>query len=408
MKKKRNILVITFWSYKSGLIQAHVLPYVNIFKKHTRGGKVYLLTQENKELSPEEKEKIRQTLNAQNIEWFPIKYTPFGGKTLLRWAFVLFPKLIAFILKKRINYLHPWCTPGGTIAFILSKLTATPMLVDFYEPHADSMVELGEWNKEGKNYKILKYFEVLQSHHAEYLICSNPDMKEYTLKAYNYKILEKKYFYKPNCIDFSKFYPRPKNSKLLKKLNLENKIVGLYVGKFGGIYFEEETFQLFKQALNFYGKENFHALILTPTPLEKVKELARKADFPEENFTAQFVFHKEIPEYMSLGDFAVSPIHPIPSKKYSSPIKDGEYWAMGLPVIIPDNISEDSDIIKKHNIGYVLKEISDREFANAIEYIDKLLKQENRETLQQRILEVAKKYRSFEIAERVYKEIYGK
>ncbi len=406
--KKRNILVITFWPYKSGLIQAHVLPYVNIFKKHTRGGKVYLLTQENKELSPEEKEKIKQTLNAQNIEWLPMKYTPFSGKTLLRWAFILFPKLLAFIFKKRINYLHPWCTPGGTIAFILSKLTATPMLVDFYEPHADSMVELGEWNKEGKNYKILKYFEILQTHHAEYLICSNPDMKEYALKAYNYKIPEKKYFYKPNCIDFAKFYPRPKNQKLLKKLNLENKIVGLYVGKFGGIYFEEETFQLFKQALNFYGKENFHALILTPTPLEKVKELARKAGFPEENFTAQFVFHKEIPEYMSLGDFAVSPIHPVPSKKYSSPIKDGEYWAMGLPVIIPDNISEDSDIIKKHNIGYVLKEISNKEFANAVEYIDKLLKQENRETLQQRIFDVAKKYRSFEIAERVYKEIYGK
>ncbi len=405
--KKRNILVITYWPYKSGLIQAHVLPYVNIFQKYTNGGKVYLLTQETEELSPEEKKEIQNSLKSQNIEWLPIRYTPFNGKNFLRWGFILFPKLIGFILKHKINMLHAWCTPGGTIAFILSKLTATPMLVDFYEPHADSMVELKVWKKEGMNYKILKYFEVLQSHHAEFLICSNKDMPEYVLENYNYKIPEKKYFYKPNCIDFSKFYPRPKNQKLLQKLNLQGKIVGLYVGKFGGIYFEEETFWLFKKALEYYGKERFHALVLTPDNAEQVRKYAEKAEFPQENLTLKFVFHKHIPEYMSLADFAISPIKPVPSKRYSSPIKDGEYWAMGLPVIIPENISEDSEIIRKHNIGYVLSEISGQEFRKSIEHIDKLLNSGNREQLQQRIFNVAKTYRNFELAEDIYKKIYN-
>ncbi len=404
---KKNILVITFWSYKSGLTQAHVLPYVNIFSKYPSIGDVYLLTQEQKKLSTAEKEEIKKELKNQGINWIPVRYTPFSGKSLMRWGFILLPKLWWLIIKKRIKMLHAWCTPDGAVAFVLSKLTGTPMLVDFYEPHADSMVELGEWSKNSTAYHLLKSLEIAQTLHAKYLICSNKNMPKYVKQAYKYEIPPQKLFYKPNCINFTKFYPRKKNETLLKELGLENKIIGLYVGKFGGIYWEEETFQLFKEALDYYGKDNFTALILTPTPVEEVEKLAEKANFPKENFIAKFVFHNEIPEYMSLADFAVSPIKPVYTKRFSSPIKDGEYWAMGLPVIIPENISDDSDIIKQHNIGYVLKDLSQQEFQNAIKYVDNLIKTDGRENLQKRIFKVAKKYRDFSIAEKVYKKIYG-
>ena len=31
MKKTKNILVITYWSYKDALIQAYTLPYLHLF-----------------------------------------------------------------------------------------------------------------------------------------------------------------------------------------------------------------------------------------------------------------------------------------------------------------------------------------------------------------------------------------
>ena len=118
----------------------------------------------------------------------------------------------------------------------------------------------------------------------------------------------------------------------------------------------------------------------------------------------KFVRHDEISNYIGLGDFAITPVKPIPTKRYCSPIKDGEYWALGLPVIITKDISDDSEIISKENIGYVLQTLNEIEYKKSIERIDELLTEGD--VLTNRIIKVAGNYRSFEIAEEVYKKIY--
>jgi len=109
-----------------------------------------------------------------------------------------------------------------------------------------------------------------------------------------------------------------------------------------------------------------------------------------------------------LGDFGITPVKPIPTKRYCTPIKDGEYWALGLPVVITKGISDDSDIIKKYKIGSVLEELNEKNYLKAIQEIDVLLKNNTRMELYNKIRPIAEKYRNFDIAEKVYKEIYGK
>ena len=45
-----------------------------------------------------------------------------------------------------------------------------------------------------------------------------------------------------------------------------------------------------------------------------------------------------------------TPVKPVPTKRYCTPVKDGEYWALGLPVIITEGISDDSGIIRENGI----------------------------------------------------------
>jgi hypothetical protein len=123
--------------------------------------------------------------------------------------------------------------------------------------------------------------------------------------------------------------------------------------------------------------------------------------------TAVFVPHNEMPDYMGLGDFAFSAFKPVPSRKYCTPIKNGEYWAMGLPVIIPDGISTDSHIIRSTNAGYVLKEMNDAEFNKACQHVQVLLSSETADILSNRIHQLAEKHRNFAEALAVYKTIYG-
>jgi hypothetical protein len=109
---------------------------------------------------------------------------------------------------------------------------------------------------------------------------------------------------------------------------------------------------------------------------------------------------------MALGNFGITPVKPVPTKKYCTPIKDGEYWALGLPIVIPANISDDADIILRHEAGAVLTELTKPEYERALSTIDLLLKQPQ-DLTRSRIRELAFTYRNFQIAEQVYKSVYS-
>ena len=115
---------------------------------------------------------------------------------------------------------------------------------------------------------------------------------------------------------------------------------------------------------------------------------------------------KEIPKYLSLGDFAINPVKPVPTKKYCTSIKDGEYWATGLPIVITKNISDDSDIIRNSGYGYELQKLDSEEYRLAILAIEKLIKG-NVSELRQNIRKIAEKYRNYQIAVNAYTKIYS-
>lgn len=108
---------------------------------------------------------------------------------------------------------------------------------------------------------------------------------------------------------------------------------------------------------------------------ENLSAWMKNAGVPEHIFIRKFVFHSRVPDYMGLGDFAISPYKPVPSRKYSAPIKNSEYWALGLPVIITKNIADDSKIIKEEGIGAVIENLTDEDYLKAIKTMDQLLKE---------------------------------
>ena len=107
-----------------------------------------------------------------------------------------------------------------------------------------------------------------------------------------------------------------------------------------------------------------------------------------------------------MADFAICAVKPIPTKQYCSPIKTGEYWAMGLPIVIPSNIGEDSEIIKKENIGFVLSRLNNDEYQKAIKEIENLLSESTNVKLKEKICEIAWCYRSENSIKPIYESIY--
>ena len=190
--------------------------------------------------------------------------------------------------------------------------------------------------------------------------------------------------------------------KLEEELLLKDKIVCVYAGKFGGLYLTNETFEFFKVAYDFWGNR-FRILLLSSHTLKEITAYFKLVGIPTQILILKFVPHNQVAEYLGLADFAICPMKPLPSRRFSAPIKTGEYWAMGLPVLIPENISDDSEIIQKHNAGHVLLNFNNEEFINACKKIEILM---NEPEIKKRIRGLALKYRNFEIAEEIYKTIY--
>lgn len=168
---------------------------------------------------------------------------------------------------------------------------------------------------------------------------------------------------------------------------------------------KEDAFRFFRIARETFG-EKFKVLLLTSTPEEEISAMCKAVNLDPAVVISSFVPHAEVPDYMGLADLAFSAFKPVESRKYCTPIKNGEYWAMGLPVVIAEGISEDSNIIRTNNAGYVLASLSDEEYRNAAQSIKDLLKKEDHHKLANRIHQLAQKHRNFAIAEHVYRSIY--
>ncbi len=356
--------------------------------------KIYLVTLEK----DAQQNIITSEPNLINIQY---PYSAFGLSASLSWLKNIY-SLKKLIKKNKIEFIHAFCTPAGMIGYILSRLTGKALILDSYEPHAEAMVENGEWKKNSFSYKLLFYFEKKQTQKAIKIIGTTPGMKEYALEKYNVSIAD--FYVKPACVDLVKFtLNNKKDQTLLQQLNLQDKIVCVYAGKFGGIYLKDEVFDFYKVCYQTW-KDDFIALILTSHSEEEINKLIIKHGLPKSSFRVVFVPHAQIPKYIGLGDFAITPVKPVLTKKYCTPIKNGEYWAMGLPVIIPKNISVDSDIINRENIGYVLKDLNTEEYHNAVKKINDLLKEND---LALKIRAVAESRRNFDIANAIYQAIYS-
>lgn len=71
-------------------------------------------------------------------------------------------------------------------------------------------------------------------------------------------------------------------------------------------------------------------------------------------FISSFVFYEKVCDYLLVVDVVFILVKLFFSKKYCILIKDGEYWVLGLFVVIIRDILDDFDLIDVYNVGYVL------------------------------------------------------
>ena len=402
-----NILVLTYWSLNEPLTRSAVLPYLDMIADANSETEtqfvLFTLEKERYQLSEEEITQIKLRFSSQNVMWMPRPYFRFGLRAGFSWfkSLLLLRKVIR---NKNIDVIHAFGSPPGMAAHILHRWLKVPYVIDSYEPHARSMVENGSWRKNSPVFHLLRYFEGKQAKYAKMVIATTSGMRDYCAEEYEH--VPKHFLVKPACIDLDRFQIDRERPELKETLNIHEEVVGVYAGKLGGIYLKQETFDLFKACYDIW-EGNFIALLLTDASMEEVAPLAQNAGLPLSALRMRFVDHDEVQHYLHLAHFAMNMVNPIPSKRFCTSIKDGEYWACGLPVIIPKDISDDSQIIADNEVGVVLEGFETEQLELAAGEMKSLLVREGREKLAEKLRQIVHQHRSYDIARAAYSEVYG-
>ncbi len=407
-----NVLVITYWSYNEPLIQAYTLPYLRIMADLPNAEvQVHLFTLEKKDRPMSVADRAQQSHDADRyrMRHFSRRYHRFGLRAMIAWM-VNLVVIWRYCRKHRIEVLHAFGSPAGTSAHFLSKIMGVPYIVDSYEPHAESMVENGSWQRSSLAYKLLMFFERLQTRHAKAVLATTEAMREYAAKTY--KHVPRVLLPRPACVDTTLF-----DASRVARIHrhdigfADEDVVCVYAGKLGGIYLKEAVFDFFHACTEHWG-ERFRVIMLSDSKPEEVNRLAEAAQLDPSMIYLRQVPHSEVVDYLALADFGINPVKPVPSKRYCTSIKDGEYWAMGLPVVIPANISDDSALIARERIGAVIESLSAEGYQAAIANLAKLLDAMHADAAvakqeKARIRQLAQTHRGMALAQEVYARIYG-
>lgn len=179
--------------------------------------------------------------------------------------------------------------------------------------------------------------------------------------THNYKnqliregVAESRLYVAPCAVDTKQFYP---DSNLRSQMRQTYQIpkgakVGVYAGKFGGLYLQVEAFAIFKKA--FEQIPNFHLLLLTNTDTEWLELQINLHRLPKNRIIVKFVYYGEVNSYLNMADFAFALYKTNKVSLYLSPVKIGEYWAVGLPVAITPQLGDEHQFIENERLGIII------------------------------------------------------
>ena len=395
-----KLLFFSYWGAHEGLTASTVLPHLQILSEIPGIEEIHFVSVER------EGKKITPLLVPDRVSHYPIysKNYPIGLLNKFSDTLLLRRRLLERIKTKGIDTLICRSSPAGGIGYYLHKKTDVPFYVESYEPHADYMYEAGAWQTWNPKYLIQKMWEQQAATYAEGLMPVTHNFKRHLISK---GVPQEKIHVMPCCTPLDAFeYREDERRNIRSELGLSSKhILGIYVGKFGANYYQQEAFALFSKTQNFFGKE-FRLLILSPQDQELIREGLHSASFPEGQYWVKKVAHQEVANYLSAADFAYSTVKTTPSRIYCSAIKHGEYWANGLPIMMTSGIGEDSELIEKEGIGSVFHMEDEDSIQTALQKLSDLLQHASRKELAEKITPMAYRYRNFDIIREVYTQLF--
>jgi glycosyltransferase involved in cell wall biosynthesis len=363
----RQVLFISYNGMLDPLGQSQVIPYLRELAK--RGVRFTLLSFEReKAFTPEgiaQCEQLRQKLKTDGIEWHWLRYhqRPSVPATIYD-VFAGFRKASKLVKRNGIEMVHARGHIPATIALGLKKRFGTKMLFDVRGLMAEEYVDAEHWREGSIPYRLTKATErrILASTDAIVTLTERiwPIIREW--KGLRGRTVHHEVI--PCCVDLSLFkFDAEERTQRRAELGLGDRFTLVYSGSLDGWYLTEKMVDFFAAVLK--SRSDAHLLWLTTGSHDRVRELMRSRNVGAGNFSVLSIASSAVPSYLAAADAGLSFIKRCVSKIASSPTKNGEYLACGLPLIINAGVGDSDALINDWKAGVLIENFTDEEYAAA-------------------------------------------
>jgi glycosyltransferase involved in cell wall biosynthesis len=168
----------------------------------------------------------------------------------------------------------------------------------------------------------------------------------------------------PCCVDLERFRFDPvERQRRRAELELGDRFTMIYSGSLDGWYLTDKMADFFAATLQSYPEA--HLMWLTNGSHSRVNELMAARNIGKTSFSVRSVAAMDVPSYLAAGDAGIAFIKRCFSKLASSPTKNGEYLACGLPLVINAGVGDSDAHIDEWHAGVLVNDFDTGELSRA-------------------------------------------
>ena len=289
---------------------------------------------------------IAERLSRAGIHWHPRRYHK--RPSAIATAFDIVVGIATgwmLVSRNGIRLLHARSYVAAVICLVLKRLTGAKFLFDMRGFWADERVDGGLWSKNGRLFRVSKWFERHFLLHADAVISlTHAAVREMEQFPYLAERMPKVSVI-PTCADLTLFRPRPENTS-------RSPLTVGYVGSVGTWYMFDEVVTAFLVLRNL--KPDARLLIVNKGEHALIRKKLLQADVPPEAFELTAAAHAEVPALMQRMHVGIFFIKPAFSKQASAPTKLGEFLGCGIPCLTNTGVGDMAAILRSEAVGIAI------------------------------------------------------
>jgi glycosyltransferase involved in cell wall biosynthesis len=389
-----GVLYISYSGMLEPLGQSQVLAYQ---ERLASGHPIHLISFERSEdwADVQARECVATRMNASGIHWHPLRYHKRPSALATAWDILCgaFTGL-RLVRKHGLSVVHARSYVSSVMALIIKRLTGAKYVFDMRGFWADERVDGGLWPRNGRMYRVAKWFEkrfllsadhVVSLTHAAVTEMAHFDYLQGRMPPVTVI---------PTCADLARFRP------LLDVRKTDGFVLG-YVGSAGTWYLFDAVAASFQELLRI--RSDARLLIINRNDHAYIRACLEVMKVPASSVEIKAAKHSEVPSEMAKMDAGIFFYKPSYSRAACSPTKLGEFLGCGIPCLSNRGVGDMADVLEGEQVGVALDAFDEASLAKGLHALLQLVGEPN---IRARCVAAAEKHFSLDEGVRRYAAVY--